>query len=697
MNHGLSPFFSPQGVAIIGASASPSKLSFGILRNLTQYGYKGQIAPVNPRANEILGLQCYPDIASVPDPLDLAVIVLPAPAIAEALHACGQRGIRAVTVISGGFKEVGAEGAELEKHLLAIAAEYQMRLVGPNCVGTLDLYSGLNTTFIQGMPDRGGIGFVSQSGAVAGGVVDYVRNKQIGFSNFSSLGNEADVTETDMIEYLHEDANTRVLAVYVEMIKDGQRFIQSAQRVTPLKPIVLLKAGRTSAGARAVSSHTGSLAGSHTAYKAAFLQSGVIEVDSVSDLIDISTALDRQPLPAGSRVAIVTNSGGPAALLSDSLAASGLQVADLEESTRAALRQRLNPAAQVSNPIDMLGGAEPPEYEFALQHALADPNVDAVVAILVPQALVNPLEVAEKICQASANTPKPVLACLMGEWSVEKARQLLHTRGVPMYTFPEIPGKVLGAMWRYARWRGQKREKLTAPNGIDRHAAARILAQVGSQSALGEALTRPLLNAYGVPVVAGEAALDAAQAVEIAERIGYPVVMKIISPDILHKSDVGGIKVNLNSPAAVTAAFENMTESIAARLPHAVLEGVLIEAMAVRGQEVIVGMRRDPNFGALIMFGLGGIYVELFEDVAFRVAPLTRQDAVEMIQQTRAGKLLGGFRGEPACDLDAVVDVILRLSQLALDFDQIEEIEINPLRVFPRGALALDGRVILKT
>lgn len=696
MHHGLKPFFAPRGVAILGASASPNKLSFGILRNMTLYGFTGQIAPVNPRADEILGLKCYADIASVPDPLDLAVIVLPAAVIPEALEACGKRGVRAVTIISGGFKEVGAEGADLEKQILAIAARYQMRLVGPNCVGTLDLYSGLNTTFIQGVPERGGIGFVSQSGAVAGGVVDYIRNKQIGFSNFASLGNEADVTETDMIEYLSQDANTRVLAIYVEMIRDGQRFIRIARQVTPHKPIVLLKAGRTSAGARAVSSHTGSLAGSHAAYQAAFLQSGVIEVDSVTDLFDISTAFDRQPLPSGNRVAMITNAGGPAALLSDSLAANGLQIADLEEATRAALRQRLNPAAQVSNPIDMLGGAEPPEYEFALQQALKDANVDAVVVILVPQALVNPVEVAEKICQVSAGSPKPVLACFMGEWSVEKARQVLHNHGVPMYVFPEIPGRVLGAMLRYARWRAQVQEQPIVPAGVDRSVAEDILSQAAGQAALGEALTRPLLSAYGVPVIAGEVARSADQAAQIADRIGYPVAMKIVSPDILHKSDVGGIRLNLNNSAEVASAYTEIMSSLAARLPQAVLEGVLVERMAARGQEVIVGMRRDPNFGPLVMFGLGGIYVELFGDVAFRVAPLTRQDAMDMIHQTRAGKLLGGFRGELPADLDAVVDTILRLSQIALDFEQIEEIEINPLRVFPHGALALDGRVILK-
>lgn len=695
MQHGLTPFFAPRGVAIIGASATPNKLSYGILRNMTLYGFQGQIAPVNPKADQILGLTCYPDITSVPDPLDLAVIVLPAPAIPATLEACGQRGIRAVIIISGGFKEVGEEGAALEKQILEIAARYQMRLIGPNCVGTLDLYSGLNTTFIQGVPEKGGIGFISQSGAVGGGVVDYIRNKYIGFANFASLGNEADITETDVIEYLRQDEHTRVIAVYVEMIRDGQRFIQVARQTTPHKPIVLLKAGRTSAGARAVSSHTGSLAGSHAAYRAAFLQAGVIEAETVTDLFDISMALAHQPLPQGNRVAIITNAGGPAALLSDSLAEHGLQIADLEEQTRSALRGRLNPAAQVSNPIDMLGGAEPPEYEFALQQALADPNVDAAVVILVPQALVNPLEVAEKIVQVAAAHTKPVLTCFMGEWSVEKARQHLHSHGIPMYVFPEIPGRVLGAMLQYARWLNQPPYETVPLHGIDRNAAAQILAQAADQTALGEAQTRPLFEAYGIPLVAGEAAHSPQQAAEAARRLGFPVALKIISADILHKSDVGGIRLNLNDPQSVETAYQDMFSSIAARLPQARLEGVLVERMAEKGQEVIIGMRRDPNFGPLMMFGLGGIYVELFGDVSFRVAPLSRRDALEMIQQTHAGKLLSGFRGAEPGDLQAVVDVILRLSQLALDFPQIAEMEINPLRVFPHGVLALDGRIIL--
>src|SRR5574340_1023063 len=683
MHNGLKPFFSPRGVALIGASAAPNKLSFGILRNLSQYGYSGHIAPVNPKEKEILGYPSYPDIASVPDPVDLAVIVLPAPVIPGVLEDCGKRGVKAVVIISGGFKELGPEGAAVEASLVKIARSYNMRLIGPNCVGTLDMYTGLNTTFIQGLPAKGSIGFVSQSGAVAGGVVETIRDKFIGFSMFATLGNEADVTETDMIEYLADEPNTKVIASYVEAITDGQRFMQAAKKVSRHKPIIMLKAGRTSAGARAVSSHTGSLAGSYTAYKAAFEQAGVIEVETLADLFDYSMAFANLPLPKGPRVALITNGGGPAALVSDGISSSGLQMADLSPESQAALRPHLNPAAQIGNPVDMLGAADAAEFSVALKTVLADPNVDMAIAILVPQALVNTDAVAQAICDQARGQDKPVVAVFVGEWSTKKAREILHSNGIPMYTRPETPGRVLSALLNYAKWLQKGEQGEAALPNLDRAAVEALLDEAKGQPALGEVLTRPLLAAYGMPVVAGELAASAEAAAQAAQRVGFPVVMKIVSPDILHKSDVGGIRLNLASPEAVRAAYVEMLASITAKLPEAHLEGVLIEAMAPKGQEVIVGMRRDPNFGPLMMFGLGGIYVELFGDVSFRVAPLTYEDAMDMIRSTRAGRLLTGFRGMPEADVEAVAQTILRLSRLALDFPQLSEIEINPLLVLP--------------
>ncbi len=696
MENSLKPFFDSEGVAIIGATNKPNKLSYGIVKNLTLYGFRGGIYPVNPKVDEILGYRCYPDILKVPDPVDLAVIVLPAGIILPVIQDCEKRGIKAITVISGGFKELGAEGEALEEKILQFVKEHNMRMVGPNCVGTMSLHTGLNTTFISGVPDTGGIGFLSQSGAVLGGVVDYVRGKGIGFSHFLSLGNEADVTETDMIEYLADDPHTGVIAAYVEQIRDGQQFIATAKRVTKKKPIVLIKAGRTAAGARAVSSHTGSLAGSHAAYQAAFAQSGVVEVQAVNDLFDVAQAFALQKPPEGNRVAILTNSGGPAALLSDSLANNGFLMADLEEHTMQAISEILNPSAQVANPVDMLGGAEPHEYERTMELLVNDPNVDVVIPILVPQALVNPVEVAEKISQISEKTEKTVIAVMMGDSLVLEPRKLLHHRKVPMVVFPESVGTILRAMKVYGDWLKKPEEEPVVFDNVKTDTVQKIINDVLHLGSMGEVLTRPLLEAYGIPLIPANTAKDADGAIDVAKEIGYPVVMKINSPDILHKSDLGGIRLGLNDSAAVRQAYQEMISQIQAKMPTARIDGVLVEAMAPKGQEVIIGMKRDPGFGPIMMFGLGGIFVELFKDVSFRVAPLTKSDAYDMIQTTRAGKLLTGYRGQAPADLDAVVDTILRLSQLAVDFEELEEIEINPLLVLETGCMALDGRVILK-
>jgi acetate---CoA ligase (ADP-forming) len=697
MRSDLAPFFSPEGVAIIGASSNPNKLSYGLFKNLTSYGFTGQIYPVNPRAKEILGLQCYPTIAEVPDPVDLAVIALPAPLVKDVVKAIGERGIKAAIIISGGFKEVGSDGVDLENQILDIAHGFGMRIIGPNCVGTVDLYTGLNTTFIDGMPDKGGIGFLSQSGAVLGGVVSLFIDKHVGFSHLASLGNEADVTETDVIEYLATDPNVTVIAAYVEEIRQGQRFIKLARGISHKKPIVLLKAGRTEAGARAVSSHTGSIAGSMSAYEAAFMQTGVITANSLNELFEIAMALDYQPAPKGKRTVLLTNSGGPAALASDALAFNGLTLQDLAPETKAALRQHLNPAAGVSNPVDMLGGAAPKDYGMALRTLLADERVDSVIVILVPTSLIDPVDIANQIVEVTNSSDKPVLTCFIADKAIIGAREVLHDNHIPMYTAPESAARVMSAMYHYDQWL-QNNTKTEFPEiEVDRDAAAILMKEARGHDSLGEADTRPLLDAYGIHVIKGVVAHSSDEAAIIAKDIGKPVALKIVSPDILHKSDVGGIVLHLNTPQAVAAAYDEMMTSIQATLPQARLEGALVEEMAPPGSEVIIGMRRDPSFGPLIMFGMGGIYVELFKDVAFRVAPFDRNQAEQMIAETKAGTLLAGYRGQDKADIEAIVDAILKLSQLALDFPQIEEIEINPLLVGPegQGAIALDGRVIL--
>jgi acetyltransferase len=697
MTNDLVPFFSPDGVAIIGASTNPRKLSHGILKNLTLYGYQGKIYPVNPGAEEIIGLQCYPDVSQVPDPVDLAVIVLPAPTTPDVIRACGERGIKAVIIISGGFREIGENGLQLEKECYQIARDYGMRLIGPNCVGTMDLHTGLNTTFIEGVPDKGGIGFLSQSGAVCGGVVDYIADKHIGFSHFASLGNELDVDETDMIEYFGQHPQVKVIAAYVEGIQDAQKFLRVASEVSKKKPIVLLKAGRSDAGARAISSHTGSLAGAYTAYQAAFKQSGVIEVPDLASLFDIAWALSCQPLPAGRRTAIFTNAGGPAALASDSLADNGFGLATIDENKQRLLAAKLNPSAQVFNPVDMLGGAEPEEFSHCMSTLLDEDGVDVFLPILVPQSLVDPGEVARAIVENANKTEKTVLACMMGENSLKEARRVLHENKVPMTIFPEVPGQVLGAMARYQNWLSKEKTTGFDLSQVDRNTASGWISK-SNKKVLGEVDTRPILQAYGMELVPGGLAKNATDAVDIAEDIGFPVAVKVVSDQVLHKSDLGGIALNLTTKEALQNAIEGIHDRIEIVAPDARIDGYLVEKMAPKGLEVIVGMRRDPTFGPLMMFGLGGVYVELFKDVGFGIAPLSPEQAKEMIMSTKAGTLLEGFRGGPVYDIDAVVETIGRLSQLALDFPEISEVEVNPLLVLPegQGAKVLDARMLLK-
>jgi acetyltransferase len=693
----ISAFFTPKGVAVIGASSKPNKLSYGILENLTKYGYKGAIYPINPNSAQILDLKCYDDVRKVPDLVELGVIVLPAGMTLEAVQTCADRGIKAVIIISGGFREVGEGGRALELACLQVAQENDMRIIGPNCVGTMDMNSGLDSTFIKGMPEAGPIGFVSQSGAVLGGVVDLLIDKHIGFSHFASLGNEMDVSEADIIEFYGNDPNVKVIAAYIEGVQNGPRFIEVSKKVGQIKPIVLLKAGRSDAGARAVSSHTGSLAGSYEAYKAAFKQAGIIEVENIKDLFNVAMAFGAVELPKGNRVAIVTNAGGPAALASDSLAAHGSQLAIISEVTQALLKPKLNPSAQVGNPIDILGAADPNEYDICLAGLNEDEGVDVLLPILVPQSLVDPVEVAKSFIR-NAHRNKPLIACMMGDRSVNEARELLHHNKVPMFQYPEDMGPVLGAFYQYKKLIGQVRVVDPRYANLRVEDVRQILELSHGKKSLGEAETRPILEAYGIPVVPGGFAEDAKNAVKIAKEIGFPVVMKIVSDDILHKSDAGGIKLNLQDESEIEYAFMDMIGHIRNTQPNAKLNGVLVERMLGKGQEVIVGMQRDETFGPMIMFGMGGIYIELIKDVAFRIAPMNRMDIVDAINGTFAGKLLKGFRGMPAGDIEAVIDVIGRIAQLANDHPSLMEFEINPLVVYEsgQGAVSLDSRAILR-
>ena len=697
MPSSLTPFFDAKGVAILGASTNPKKLSYGILENLVSYGYKGEVYPVNPNATEILGRKAYASIADVPDPVELAVVVLPVTVIMETMREIGERGIKAVVIITGGFRELGEEGAKVELAVKELARSYGMRVVGPNCVGTIDVRTGLDSTFIKGLPQAGPIAFISQSGAICGGVIDLIINSRIGFSHFASLGNEMDVTETDMLEYFAEDENVNVIAMYVEGIQDGPRFMEVARRVSQKKPIVFLKAGKNDAGAKAVSSHTGSLAGSYAAYQAALSQAGVVEVETISQLFNVAWALGTQPLPAGKRVAITTNAGGAAALAADSLAFNGFELAKISPEIQQKLRTKLNPSAQVSNPVDMLGSVSPEDYIWSLGNLDADEGVDVLLPILVPQSLVDTLGVAKAWVEIGKQTNKTLLTCLMGERSTLESEQWLNMAGGPVFAYPDEAGRVLKGMQQY-------KQVLTKPpfnpieaKNIDHNKMAAALALANGARAVGEYETRIMLEAYGIRNVPGDLAMDVDEALMIADKSGYPVVMKIVSEDILHKSDSGGIALNILNPEQLRVEYDAMLARIAQIEPSARIRGVMVEQMAPKGLEVIIGMRRDPTFGPLMMFGLGGTMVELLKDISFKVAPLTSEDIDEMIENTLAGKLLKGYRGSAKADMKAVKETIARLSQLSLDNPAISEIEINPLIVYPegQGAISLDSRAIM--
>ncbi len=691
----LSMFFRPNGVAVIGASRDPQKFGYSIVHNLLSHHYKGMVYPINPTEERILDLTVYPEIGAAPDPLDLAVIAIPAPAVPAAVEACGIRGVKGVIIVSGGFREVGPEGVEREEAVARIAAQYGIRVIGPNCIGAIDAHTPLNTTFVTGMPRPGEIAFLSQSGAVAAAVMDWAVGSGVGFSRIVSLGNQVDVTTADMLGSIGQDGRTRVVTAYVEGIEDGRKFVEAASRTARDLPLVVLKAGRSDVGARAVSSHTGALAGDKAAYEAAFRRAGVLSARTMEELFDWGRTLAWQPLPKGNRVGILTNAGGAGILAVDALVDGGLEIATLQPETKEFLRKRVFAAASVENPVDILAGSGPATYAVCLDALLADENVDAVVVIQAPQDWFAPLSLAEVVGEV-ANSPlgrkKPVLAVIMGLASTSDATQVLHRKHIPNFAFPERVGSTLAAMWQRKQWLENHTPEVEANSleGVDREAAGAVL--IGIDGWLPPDRVEVLLRAYGIEVPGSGLAQSSEEAVELADSVGYPVALKLTGSRIVHKSDVGGVTLNVKSADEVRVAFDGMVSELPSELE---IDGVMVQHM-VRGQaELIVGMVRDTQFGPLVMVGTGGTQVELLKDVTFELAPLTGRQADEMLDRTAAGRLLAGYRGAAPADRAAVVEVIVQLAQIAVDWPGIEEIEINPLIVMEagRGAAAVDGRV----
>ncbi len=698
----LDTFFNPRSVAVIGASTNPEKLGYAVVKNLLDGGYVniGKVYPINPGASEILGLQAFPSVQDVPGSIDLAVIVIPFQHVPDALRICGQKGIPSAIIISAGFREAGQEGLERELELIQICREYKLRLIGPNCLGIIDSFTPLNASFAAGTPPSGPMAFMSQSGALGTAVLDIALAGRLGLSKFVSLGNKADISEIDLLQAWAEDDHSKVILIYSEGMPSGQEFIRVAREVIRKKPVVAIKSGVTQAGSRAVSSHTGSLAGSEQAYQAAFHQAGILRAESMESLFDMALALGYQPALKGDRIAIITNAGGPGILATDALERSGLTLARFELETIYALEQYLPDAASAANPVDVLGDARADRYQFALERVANDPNVDGIMVLLTPQAMTEIDATAKIVGSFSQQIDKPILGCFMGEARIQSGIKILTSYGIPNYSFPERTAIAFSAMSAYRVIKSRPIPEYTHFD-VDQSSVRRVFEHVRSENRLtiGDAESREILQAYGLRIPKSEIAETPEEASKIAGNIGYPVVLKIASPDILHKTDIGGVKVGLQNSSDVRDAFELMVYRAERYIPEARIWGCLVQEMAPSGGlEVLVGMNRDPQFGPLITFGLGGIYVEILRDVTFRVAPFSRQEAEEMLTQIRAHALLDGVRGQPPIDKTAIVDTLLRISQLVQDFPEVIEMDINPLMVYPQGegALALDMRLVLK-
>ncbi len=696
----LDAFFSPQSVAIVGASRDPEKLGYAVLANLQEGGYSGSLYPINPKADEILGLKAYSSVLDIPDPVDLAIVVIPYKIVPHVLEECGQKDISSVVIISAGFREAGREGLERERELIDIADKHDVRIIGPNCLGVIDTETPLNATFAAGMPPGGPIAFMSQSGALGTAVLDMAMAGRVGFSKFVSLGNKADVSEIDLLKAWGEDEASQVILIYVEGLPDGQEFIDVARKVTRKKPVVAIKSGVTKSGSRAVSSHTGSLAGSEAAYKAAFKQAGVTRASSMEALFDCALGFAYQPHLQGNRIAIVTNAGGPGILATDALEHAGLEIPRLSRDVVRSLDDYLPGAASSANPVDVLGDALADRYEEALRLVLEDSKVDGVVVIVTPQAMTEIEKTAHAVGRMAQESDKPILGCFMGEDRIDSGVRILRQYSVPNYPYPERAAATLAAMDEYRRERERPLFEVEPCEACE-PAVRELFDRVRSEGrvSIGDAEAREVLDAYEFPIPDSRLAETSDEAVEIAEEIGYPVVLKVASPDILHKTDVGGVKLNLRSPEDVRDAFDLIVYRAGRYVEGARIWGCLVQEMVTSGREVLLGMSRDPQFGPLVAFGLGGIYVEALKDVAFRVAPFSREEAEEMIREIRSYPLLEGIRGEPPADHEAMVDALLRISQLVTDFPEIVELDINPLMVFEegRGAMAIDMRLVLSS
>jgi acetyltransferase len=685
-------------VAVIGASRREQSIGYEILRNLILCGFSGAVYPVNPQSPVVHSMRSYRRLEEIRERIDLAVIVVPSDKVLSAIDQCGRKGVRGVVTITAGFKEVGEEGARLEAKLARRVKQYGMRMVGPNCMGVINTEPDvrLNATFASTPPRRGNVGFISQSGALGEAILADAAESGLGVAMFVSMGNKTDVSGNDLLEYWEDNDDVQAILMYLESFGNPSRFTQIARRVTRKKPIITVKAGRTAAGARAASSHTGSIVGLDIATDSLLEQCGVLRVSSMAEMFVQAEGLAQQPVPAGDRIAIVTNAGGPGILCTDACIGRGVKLAEFRDATRRALARILPPEASVANPVDMIASADAARYRAVLERVKKDPGVDGIIAIFVSPIMIDAFEVARSIA-AAAGGSKPVLSVFMGKQRSDEGIAELRRQRVPVYRFPEEAASAMAAMIRYHKLRDAPQGRVITFD-VDRAAARSVIA--GARRARRPALTpvevSRVLNAYGFPLAPARSAASVAEAIAAAQEVGYPVVLKVASSKIVHKTDVGGVRVDLRNGDEVGQAYRDLRARLSDHDPDL---RVSVQKMVPGGREVILGMARDPQFGPVLMFGLGGVFVEALRDVSVCIHPLTNVAARAMIERVKGYKLLSGMRGEEPVALDLLEECLLRLSQLVEDFqDDLEELDLNPLIVTARRdqSCVVDARIALR-
>ena len=694
----LSHLFNPASIAVIGASRNPGKLGHVIISNIVAAGYKGKLFPVNPAGGEILDLPVFTSTSELPSSPDLGIIALPREKVLDAMRELADAQVEAICVISAGFREIGRDGFELEMEMAELARRKKITLLGPNSLGLINTECGLDATIAQAQPAKGSIAFFSQSGALCSAILDWADGENIGFSKFVSLGNKAGISEADVLEALGDDPETKIIIGYLESVDDGEKFLRKAQIVTEKKPVIMIKAGTTQSGARATSSHTGSIAGSVVASTAAFRQAGIIEVHDLEALFDLARAFSEQPLPEGPNLTVVTNSGGPGILAADACEGAGLHLARPATATIEKLTEALPPFAAIYNPIDIIGDAKADRYRTTLEAVAQDEFTNAILTLLTPTASAEIEDTAQAIIDVAKECDKPMFACFMGDQRIGPGRDMLIQAGIPCYGYPEPAIRAIEAMHAHYRWQNRP-YPVEVCFRRDKGKAERIInkAKKLGLSELDFTDSMDIAAAYELPVPETRLVRTSDQAVRAAKKLGYPVALKIVSPHISNRADVDGVAIDLHTPRDVRDAWLDITTRTQRKRPDAYLQGCLVQTMGpLKAREVVVRFTQDPQFGPLLSFSLAGPSAEVLGDISYRLAPLTLQDAQDIVREIKTYPLLRGARGEEPVNLAAIEDIVLSMSQMATDFPHIQEAELNPVLVDAEGAMVTDLRLTIR-